>query len=253
MSVAPASVEVKSERLECGRVCVVGDGNIESVLMLSARLTTRVTAALVLATLALWRLTPSAGPLPIAGTPTGLTAAVTGSTVTLSWSPAPGDPTTYVIEAGSAPGLADLANFATGNLMTTFTAVGVPNGTYHVRVRSANAAGASPPSNEVIVVVGQGPCPTPPAPSLTATVSGTSITFTWTAAASATSFHLEAGSAPGLSDLFNGDIGRPPGNRLTVTAAPGVYYVRLRARNACGLSSASADVTITISGGGGAR
>jgi hypothetical protein len=210
----------------------------------------RVKAALVLASLALWGLTPSAEPQPIAGTPTGLTAVVTGTRVMLSWSPAPGDPTTYVIEAGSASGLADLANFATGSLATTFTAVGVPSGTYFVRVRSANAAGASPPSNEVTVVVAAGPCPVLPAPALTATVRGTTITLNWTADARSTSFHLEAGSAPGLADLFNADIGRPAGNTLTVTAAPGVYYVRIRARNACGLSAASAEITITVTGGG---
>ena len=51
-----------------------------------------------------------------------------GATVTLSWTaPAAGVPTSYVVEASSAPGgPANLANFDTGNTLTTLTVTAVP-------------------------------------------------------------------------------------------------------------------------------
>ena len=84
---------------------------------------------------------------------TDLRATVTGSTVALAWN-APGSgpvPSFYRLEAGSQPGLADLATVTTGAL--TYTATAVPPGTYFVRARSANAIGYSPATPDVMVVV----------------------------------------------------------------------------------------------------
>jgi hypothetical protein len=97
---------------------------------------------------------PCAGP---PGAPSGLTASVNGSTVSLAWTAASGcAPTAYVVEAGSSPGSSNLANFTIGSTATTFSAAGVPVGTYYVRVRAASGSGAGGPSNEVIVTVGGG-------------------------------------------------------------------------------------------------
>jgi hypothetical protein len=82
-------------------------------------------------------------------------AVVVSAIMTLNWS-APtsgGAPTTFVIEAGTGPALADLARFSTGYTGTSFSAGGVPAGTYYLRGRAANGAGTSGPSNEVTVVV----------------------------------------------------------------------------------------------------
>ena len=88
------------------------------------------------------------------GPPGGLSASVTGSAVTLTWRPpATGAATSFIVEAGSATGLANLANFNTNSVATTFTAVGVASGTYFVRIRGAGAGGLGPPSNEVVVTV----------------------------------------------------------------------------------------------------
>jgi hypothetical protein len=56
-----------------------------------------------------------------------------------------------VIEAGSAPGLSNLA--VVGHPTTAASFSGVAPGTYYVRVRGVNAQGAGFASNEVTVVV----------------------------------------------------------------------------------------------------
>jgi hypothetical protein len=86
--------------------------------------------------------------------PGGLAATVAGSSVSLSWTAPPGAPTTsYIIEAGSAAGLANLASFSTGNSATSFSTTGVGAGTYYVRVKAVSAAGTSGASNEVTLTV----------------------------------------------------------------------------------------------------
>ena len=89
---------------------------------------------------------------PLPGAPTALAQAVTGHTVSLTWQAAPGTLSGYVIEAGSAPGLSNLATLPVG-VATTFSVSSVPGGTYFVRVRATNASGQGPASNEVTVVV----------------------------------------------------------------------------------------------------
>ncbi len=77
---------------------------------------------------------------------------VTDHTVTLTWA-APGFSTEAIVEAGSAPGLSNLAVLPVAGGQTTVTVPNVPAGTYYVRVRALNYVGASAPSNEVMVVV----------------------------------------------------------------------------------------------------
>ncbi|MGE0816894.1 MAG: hypothetical protein AB7O28_17365 [Vicinamibacterales bacterium] len=86
--------------------------------------------------------------------PTGLTGSVSGSFVSLAWS-APGadpPPTSYVLSAGTAPGLSNITVYDTGS---TATALGAPapSGTYYLRAAARNACGTSAASNEVKLVV----------------------------------------------------------------------------------------------------
>ena len=83
--------------------------------------------------------------------PVGLSATATASSASLEWDAAAGAPTGYVIEAGSGPGLANLATLAIAPVTAFSTAA--PAGTYHVRVRARNSCGTGPASNEVIVAV----------------------------------------------------------------------------------------------------
>ncbi len=185
------------------------------------------------------------------GAPTNLTSSSSGGNVTLAWSaPGSGDPVTaYVIEAGSSPGLANLANFSTGNAATSFSASGVGAGTYYVRVRAQNAAGVGPSSNESTLVVGASGCSVAPgAPAgLASAVSGSTVTLSWSAPAGgcATSYILQAGSASGASNLANANVGNVTSYTAT-GVGPGTYYVRVRAQNAIGQSGASNETVLTV-------
>lgn len=197
-------------------------------------------------------------PLVAPGAPTALVAAVSGPTVVLTWTaPTAGDPpTSYVLEAGSASGLADLANSDTGSSTPALTATGVGAGTYFVRVRARNASGTSAPSNEIIVTVA-GPCATMAGPptGLSATVSGTSVTLTWLAPSDGcapTSYLIEAGSATGLSNLASVSTGNTATVFSAANVGAGVYYVRVESVNAGGTSGPSNEIQFTVGGCAGA-
>jgi hypothetical protein len=84
-----------------------------------------------------------------------LTADVTGRVVALAWSnqATRALATGLVIEAGSAPGLSDLARLPIAAGHDELTVLDVPPGAYYVRVRSMNGTGMGDPSNEIAVVV----------------------------------------------------------------------------------------------------
>lgn len=71
---------------------------------------------------------------------------------TLTWTAPAGTVTGYVLEAGTGPGLADLAAVPLGPV-ASFAIPPVPAGAYHLRVRAVNAAGTGPPSADVVLHV----------------------------------------------------------------------------------------------------
>jgi hypothetical protein len=88
------------------------------------------------------------------GAPNFTSASVSSRTVTLNWTASTiGTPTSYIIEAGSATGLSNLAVANTGSAATSISFAGVPAGTYYVRIRAVNALGASVVSNERVITV----------------------------------------------------------------------------------------------------
>lgn len=186
-------------------------------------------------------------------TPTGLQFTVTGSTVTLTWTFVSGanpNASSFVVEAGTSAGVSDITSFDTGSTLTSLTVQQVPLGAYFVRVRARSAEGRSDPSNEVVITVGPGGCATPQSPQNLAVVTdnGDSIVISWTATSgSPATYVLEVGSGSGLADFVNREIG----TSLTATGsglAFGTYYVRIRARNACGTSAPSNEQVIRVSG-----
>lgn len=165
---------------------------------------------------------------------------VTGSSVVLSWGASFPPPSTYVVEAGSAPGLTDRGTFSVGPI-TTLTVPGVPTGNYFVRVRAANGVGSSAATADIIVTVGAA-CQLPDPPlGLSASVAANAVSLQW---AGTGPFRLAAGRAPGTSNVFAGDVGS--GTSLAASVGPGAYFVRVHARNACGLSLASNEVVLHV-------
>jgi hypothetical protein len=183
--------------------------------------------------------------------PANLAVQVFGSLVTLSWTAPPGVITGYRVEAGTAPGLSNVAIVTQG--VTTTLSASAPAGTYYVRVKATDPTGESAASNEVVVVVGGGTCQSAPgAPTgLTGSSANLSVTLAWSAASgcAATGYVLHAGSAPGLSNLAT----LPVGNVLAFSAvAPaGTYYVRVAAVNTFGSSAPSNEVVLVVGAGPG--
>ena len=172
-------------------------------------------------------------------TPGGLTHTVNGSSVQLSWQAAAGA-TSYVLEAGTASGSSNLLASDIGNV-TTLGATAAP-GTYYVRIRARSACGSSPPSNEVVVVVaGCAPTLAPATPS--ATVTNGTVSVSWGAVAGATGYVVEAGLSPGAT---NAGVFQVSGTSIAGAAPPGRYYVRIRARNGCGVGPASSEIVIDV-------
>ncbi|MFN7978432.1 MAG: fibronectin type III domain-containing protein [Vicinamibacterales bacterium] len=89
------------------------------------------------------------------GTPDGFRATASGSTVTLTWF-APEDgpaPTSYLLEAGTRSGAADLvAGFALPASLRV-TLPGVPPGVYYLRLRAVNGGTVGAAGGEVRLVV----------------------------------------------------------------------------------------------------
>ena len=195
---------------------------------------------------------PAAVSSPAVSSPTNLAATVVASTVTVTWSAPGGDPVvSYILEAGSAPGLSDLVISDLGGPATSLVATGVSPGTYYVRVRARSVTGTGAPSNEITVTVGAGSCTTPPGtPSnLVASSNGSTVSLTWAAPSTGcapTTYVIEAGSATTRSDLANF---RTNNTAISFTAngvANGSYYVRVRAANAAGAGAASNETLLTV-------
>jgi len=84
----------------------------------------------------------------------------------------------------------------------------------------------------------------PAAPVLQVQVSGQTVTATWAPVAGATSYRAEAGLAP-TQMLAGYELG--PLTTFSINAPQGIYYLRVFARNAQGLSAPSNVVGVTVS------
>ena len=93
--------------------------------------------------------------------------------------------------------------------------------------------------------------PGPPT-GLVVSSSGTSVTLTWTAPGGAApdTYIIEAGSSPGASNLASFSTGTTATTFATTGVRTGTYYVRVRAGNAAGTSTASNEAVLVVGGGG---
>lgn len=84
----------------------------------------------------------------------------------------------------------------------------------------------------------------PAAPVLSVQVSGQTVTASWSAVAGATGYRAEAGVSP-TQMLAGYELG--PMTTFSITAPQGIYYLRVFARNAQGVSAPSNVVGVTVS------
>jgi hypothetical protein len=173
------------------------------------------------------------------------TAVIRGSTATFQWAPTgSSEITEYLLEVGSSRGASDLANSSVGT--ATSAVIKVERGrTYHVRVRGRLSATSSLTSNDVTYSSEAARCSRPPATptKLVGSVASGKVTLGWRTASGATSYIVQLGSMPGMSDLFLKDIGKGT-NVTSPVGGPVPAYARIIAVNTCGTSAASAEIVL---------
>ena len=109
-----------------------------------------------------------------------------------------------------------------------------------------NACGGSAPSAEAPLVLACAPDAVVPT-GLTVSRSGDVATFAWQAPLGATGYRLHVGSAPGVTDVLDVDIGTTTTLAVPLAgAAPGTYYVRIVATSVCGVGLPSNEVTVQV-------
>ena len=157
--------------------------------------------------------------------PTNLSATITGSTITFTWTlpPLGLSGVQFVLEAGTASGLTNITPGLPVGTATSFTVPGVPPGTYYVRVRSVHASGTSAPTPDIAVTVGGTGCTSPPQPPLDFDYQFDSgvLSLSWIAGAgpAPTSYLLQAGTGPGLANITTLSVGPVPEIRGSWRAA----------------------------------
>jgi hypothetical protein len=169
--------------------------------------------------------------------------------VTLIWEPPAAGATAlaFVIQAGTAAGLSDFVNLDLGDTRTridAFVNVAVPT-TYYIRLRARNQDGVGPASNEAILTLS--PCAAPrQVTGLRASVAGSGLTLTWDSAGDGVqSYVIEAGTAPGTSNLTIFDT-RNTSTSFATTVPNGTYYIRVRARGPCGDGLSSVEIVVRV-------
>jgi hypothetical protein len=172
--------------------------------------------------------------------PTALTASVAGGSVAFRWQ---GDGSTWLLEGGTAPGLANLGALPFVNTTHLYVLSNIPPGTYYVRLRAIVAGQPGPPSNEVQVVVG---CRATGEFDLRSTVRGVQVQFDWSQFGVPIALQLEAGTAPGAADVAIVRLPNFPA-RFIAAGPPGRYYVRARPVGQCGdIGAASNEVRVDL-------
>jgi streptogramin lyase len=111
----------------------------------------------------------------------------------------------------------------------------VDNGNLRVRVVKAGAQLA------IACPAGQAP-----ASNLASSVSGSTVTLTWSAAPGATSYSLEAGSRASATDLVVYDTGSANAGYVAAGVGAGTYYVRVRAKGICGISTPTNEIIVRV-------
>ena len=183
---------------------------------------------------------------------TGVSATATGTTVTLSWT----DPTDTSITGYKYNQKAGTANFAgwttiagnDGSVNSTTFSVLTAGTTYVYRVRAVNAAGDGLVSSDATVTIGTAPSQVS---GLAASASGTTVTLTWTDPSDSTitgfEYQQKAGSGSyGSWNAISGSTATTTTTSISGLTAGTTYAYKVRAVNAIGNGTASAEATVTL-------
>lgn len=188
-----------------------------------------------------------------------------GGRVTFNWTHSTGTVTHYILEAGFGPGLTNVrvstADFNDNNLygkmpqlVPSFSAAGVGQGDFYVRIRGANGSVESLPSNEERIPIRNG-CYIPGTPTeFTQIMRGTSGFLMWNPGngGKPTNYTLYASFVPNdPAPPIAVPLG--PNPYFTLGVPPGAYYVKIGASNACGASGLSNELLVQSPGNTPAR
>ena len=182
---------------------------------------------------------------PVAATfaappPTGMSAAPSDRTVTLTWKAAP-EAISYNVYRGTASGGEVLVQSGVSGL--SFADTGLTNGvTYYYQVTAVNAVGEGIRSSEVsavpVVVVPQTPI------NVTATPGDGVVAVSWSASANATSYNIYRSTDAGNEVLYEQSITATSFNDNNVTNGV-TYYYQVSAGNGVGESNLSLESSAT--------
>ncbi|MEW6697476.1 MAG: fibronectin type III domain-containing protein [Bacillota bacterium] len=181
------------------------------------------------------------GALTIPNAPTGLTAMAGDGLAVLSWNPVAGAAGYKVYQSSGGP----YVQISAGEIRTSYTAVGLTNGTtYYFVVKAGNASGDSANSNEATATPA---VPLPPkAPTgLTAVAGSNQVTLSWNTVAGATGYKVYRAEVPGgpYTQIASGET------QTTYTATGLIvgktYYFVVKAGNASGDSEDSNEAAAT--------
>lgn len=176
--------------------------------------------------------------------PTGVSASVNGSSVTFSAQLPNVQLTGLLLVAGASPGAAQAViplSVAAQN-----TVPNVPPGVYYGRLVAVSPGGQSAPSNEVQIVVSAVTCTPPAAPVVNAQVNGLGVLISWSAVPGAAGYRLSASTTPGGAPFLAQNLSAATTAISNPSVAPGTYYLKVAAANACGLQTTSAEQTVTV-------
>ncbi|HQQ96435.1 MAG TPA: fibronectin type III domain-containing protein [Cyclobacteriaceae bacterium] len=168
-------------------------------------------------------------------------SAATGTSFTANWNTT-ATATSYLLDVASDIGftniLAGYSNLAVAG--TSQSVSGLTNGaTYYYRIRAVNASGNSANSNTITTTT----VPGIPGVVTFSAVSATGFQASWTPVPGATSYQVDVSGNAAFSNFATGFNAAVVSNASVTTSGlfPGiVYYIRLRAVNASGISGNSA-------------
>ncbi len=173
--------------------------------------------------------------------PSGLTAAISGTTVNLSWT-ASANATTYDLYQGTASGAEGATPVQSGIAATSAVVTGLTAGqTYYFLVSAVTASGTSLPSNEANATLA------PAAPTGVGTSgTATTITLSWAASYGASSYSVLEGGTAGSEAATPVKTGIT-GTSYSVAGTAGTTdYFEVVAVNEGGSSAASNEVSGTV-------